>query len=143
MTYVLMSRAVIDVRKRPVSAEFWRKWLAQRDEDREMGYAVSRAMSAKYTRDVESVRLEAAGLAKQAANDRAFAEMVKKATEALGIKWHDGWYLSERAAKSIAEQIKELAGARPLSPEQRSSLRSVLPALTALAQEPTVAEVPA
>lgn len=55
LRYVLMSRARIDGPAGD-NAEKWRAWLAEREENRVLGHEVSRALAAKYWRDVWEVR---------------------------------------------------------------------------------------
>lgn len=66
--YILMSRAQIvggyEVDK-PSSREYWRRWLDQREADRDIGHRVSIAMKKRYDRDVTNVRLKQAWLEKR------------------------------------------------------------------------------
>jgi hypothetical protein len=59
--YILMSRAKIvdayDVDKSS-GRDYWRRWLEQREEDREIGSRVSVALSERYHRDVTKVQLK-------------------------------------------------------------------------------------
>lgn len=66
--YVLMCRARIS-QQYEVDAirtrDYWIRWLAQKEENRELGYRVSQALGRRYERDVEEVRIEQEKLRKK------------------------------------------------------------------------------
>lgn len=102
MQYVLQSRASIDVKKQPKTVAAWKEWLSEKEENRKIGHRVSQQLAAKYERDVETVRREMYVI-KQ---DKEFAEKVKVATEALGVRWNDGHWGGERLAKDISTTVR-------------------------------------
>jgi hypothetical protein len=56
--YILICRAEItgEYTNKTVDADYWRDWLAKKEEDREIGHRVSTALSRKYSADVVAVQ---------------------------------------------------------------------------------------
>jgi hypothetical protein len=83
LLYILICRAQI-TRERNTSdsnIEYWRSWLAEKDEKRQLGMLVSKSLRDKYAQDVEKVRRENAGLKSEIEN----LARVQSLLEELGI----------------------------------------------------------
>jgi hypothetical protein len=127
MTYVLMSRASIDAPRHPDPRVHWREWLAKREEDRKLGWEVSKKLRAAFEREVDAVRRQQV----KAEEDREFADRVIKATEVLGVQWSDGWK-SQHAAEKIACGVAAELHLHPIQPHERHALAAALPVIARL-----------
>lgn len=114
----------------------WKRWLAERDEKRSIGYNVSKGIRERYDRDVEKVRREIEALKA----DRAFVDMVIKATEKVGVRWDAGWKYAS-SANGIAEAIAAVGRGQGLQPHEQSQIRHIIPLLQRLAEPIKVKEV--
>lgn len=135
LVYVLMSRAHIDateIQKNngTPNREGWRKWLAQRGEDRELGYLVSRGVRERYAKmECETIEAKKRG---------EWAQTVLDAAKACGI---DEWDCRrfDTAKRAIQEA---LAGADLVRSLERAATdladvqRKVAAMIPALAESP-------
>lgn len=55
--YILICRALItdEYRERVGNLDYWREWLAEKEEKQEIGHRVAKALNLKYSRDVTAV----------------------------------------------------------------------------------------
>lgn len=125
LTYILMSRATIDAPSPSKTADEWRAWLEQREDERRLGYHVSKALAEKYRRDVESVRTE---------NDRLKSEIrqldgFRAALAERGIEWNR-W----TTAKHLCDRVDVPAATV-------DDLRAAHEALGRLLEKPIIAGV--
>lgn len=139
MQYVLQSRATIDAPRPPQTQDEWKRWLAEKEEKRAIGYRVAKGLREKYERDVEKVQREVENLK----HDRAFVDMVIKATEAIGVRWDAGWKYAS-SAKGIAESIAAVGRGQSLQPHEQFRIREIIPLLEKLAEpsKPAVSVAP-
>lgn len=124
LAYILMSRAKITRERFPPessSADYWRKWLAAREEEREIGHRVSRSLSERYRRDVLDVRshLEANDRDRKRIEDAIDAIKVKTG---IDLRELGGW-----SAESMAHRFAERMEAFP--PECERSLTAAKEAI--------------
>lgn len=99
-TYVLMCRAKITTEAGDQSertAEFWRSWLAEKEDRRKIGREVAKALRERYRREVEDVRRE---------NERLREEhkslvALREALAAKKIEWQT-WTTAADVEKALA-----------------------------------------
>lgn len=83
-------------------ADYWRDWLAKKEEDRILGYKVSRALAAKYRNDVDEVQRTQGFLEAKVRG----LEGVQALCNELGLSDYDrisGWRLKSRLEEALAE----------------------------------------
>jgi len=111
--YVLISRAVIA--SDPVyadgqsGAEYWRRWLAQSQENREIGWRVSRALSERYQREVTQVREHQRKLEKKLSRLEGVERLLRR------LKISVGW----RPEFAVEQQYRRLMEHIPGDVEQK------------------------
>lgn len=83
LCYVLMWRAKIVSEHTPISqADYWKDWLEKKEENRDIGFRVSKALKEKYQREVEEVRRNQKNLESRIGQ----ADMVLRAASSMGIE---------------------------------------------------------
>jgi len=106
--YVLISRAVIT--SDPVyadgqsGAEYWRRWLAQSQENREIGRRVSRALSERYHREVTEVQARQQYLEKKLGRLEGVERLLRRLNISVG--WNPGFAV-EQQYRRLMEHIPE------------------------------------
>ena len=123
LTYILMCRAKIEHEHRNGTGEAdrWRAWLDEKEDKRAIGYNVSKALRAKYEKDVEQVRRENERLR----SEQAQATRLRQELDALGIK------LSTFAsAKDIADELRAPRWTRQQVQQVVKDLTALLAAVT-------------
>lgn len=98
-TYVLMCRAKITAENNDSknNTERWRAWLAEREDKREIGWNVSRALREKYEREVNAVRREN----KRLVEEHRSLVALRDALDAKKIEWR-AWTTVSDVEKALA-----------------------------------------
>lgn len=113
LLYLLMCRSTIDAPKRPKKLEEWRAWLAEKEENRQIGHMCGEALRKRYWHDVEEVRIKMESLTRRAEG----AEKIERAARAAGIRLGYDGRVDEHSLKDAmtvltCERRAALAGAR-------------------------------
>jgi len=127
LCYVLMCRADIKARaflqqEEPANLDYWKSWLSNKEESREIGRRVGQALRQRYNKEVLDVQTKNRLLESENAKAREIMRVAKE----LGV---DQWW----GAQDLQRKIQTLkAPAPPVTPERLQQLDDALRTLQAL-----------
>lgn len=89
--------------------EYWKKWLAKKEESRELGYNVSRKIMQKYQNDVEKVQRDVKVASERMAEYAEVKELLKEMGYKEG-KYIWKWNVEKKLKSQVSEKFKEKLG---------------------------------